>query len=94
MTYCGLFGSATRAVTEYPLSTMAAVLVAAATVACDSETTSTTPTVSLVSVASVPAPFSMASQPLLVDQDLICLPASFEMQVRCVHHLHSRWRPG
>ncbi len=84
MTYCGLFGSATRAVTEYPLSTMAAVLVAAATVACDSETTSTTPTVSLVSVASVPAPFSMASQPLLVDQDLICLPASFEMQVRCV----------
>ena len=84
MTYCGLFGSATRAVTEYPLSTMAAVLVAAATVACDSGTATTPTTVSLVSVASVPAPFSMASQPLLVDQDLVCLPASFEMQVRCV----------
>ena len=66
-----------------PLLTVAAAM-AVATVACDSGTATTTPTVPLVPVASVPAPFSMASQPLLLDQDLVCLPATFEMQVRCI----------
>ncbi len=69
---------------NHPLFTVVAASLAAAAVACDSRTATTLPVVPLVSVASVPAPFSMATQPLLVDQDLVCLPASFEMQVRCV----------
>lgn len=74
-----------RAGANHPLFTVVAASLAAATVACDSGTATTaTPTIPLVSVASVPAPFSMASQPLLLDQDLVCLPATFEMQVPCV----------
>ena len=68
---------------NHRLLTVAAASMAAATVACDSGT-ATAPTVSLVSVASVSAPFSDATRPLLVNQDLVCLANSFEMRVRCV----------
>ncbi len=69
---------------NHPLFTVVAASLAAATVACDSRTATTLPVVPLVSVASVPAPFSLSSRLLLLDQDRVCLPASFEMQVRCV----------
>ena len=68
---------------NHPLFTVAAASMAVATVACDSGT-ATAPTVPLVSVASVAAPFSAATRPLLVNQDLVCLTNSFEMRVRCV----------
>ena len=66
-----------------PLANVVAVLLAAATVACDSGT-ATSRTGSLVSVASVSAPFSMDTRIVLVDEDLVCMNNSFEMRVRCV----------
>ncbi len=62
---------------------VAAVAMALAVVGCDSETI-TTPTVSLVSVASVPAPFSMNQEIVLLDDDLVCVTNSFEVRVQCV----------
>jgi len=68
---------------KHPLSTVAAVSVAVAAVACDSGAV-TTPAVPLASIASVSAPFSVDTRIVLVDEDLVCVNNSFEMRVRCV----------
>jgi len=62
---------------------VAAFAMAATIVGCDSETV-TTPTVPLVSVASVPAPFSISQSIVLIDDDRACVTNSFEARVRCV----------
>ena len=64
-------------------SVAAAIAIATTTVACGSGT-DTPRTVALVAAARVPAPFSIDSYVLLLDDHRVCVNNSFEMRVRCV----------
>lgn len=63
-------------------SVAAAMAIVATAVACDSGT-DTPRTVALVASAGVPAPFSVDSFVVLVDDQRVCVNNSFEMRVRC-----------
>ncbi len=64
-------------------SVAAAIAIATTAVACGSGT-DTPRTVALVAAARVPAPFSIDSYVLLLDDHRVCVNNSFEMRVRCV----------
>lgn len=60
----------------------ATVVMAAATLGCDS-VESTTPTLVLAPTTSVAVPFSADEGMALVDQDIVCVTNSYEVRVRC-----------
>ncbi len=68
---------------KHPASKVAAVVATAATFACGPETV-LPPTLSLVSVASVPAPLGGEYTMVLLDHDLVCVTDYFEFQVHCI----------
>ena len=64
-------------------ATIAAVVMAGATLGCGSDE-ATTLTLALRPTASVPVPFSNGDGVALVEQDIVCVTNSYEVGVRCV----------